>query len=303
MRRRLEQNLRKVVFAARRLSSGFPVGQRLPSGVSARAACAVDVAGDVLIASRADAKWPPASLVKLATALVLLRFRRDRLDERVCIERRDCVGGSSASLRAGDEVALLDLIHGLLLPSGNDAAQAIARHVGEALPAQRRSGRDPVSRFVDEMNRLAADLGLSRTRFVNPSGFDRAGQYSTARDLARLASVAFSDPMLREITASTRRSVCVAGDRPRRVDLLSTVPESGERYFECAKTGSTRGAKACLAVRSDVGGTPAFLVVLGSDVRFTADGMPIPGSDRRFADARAILRCIRAQAVGLAVSA
>lgn len=296
MRRRLHQTVHAAIFAARRLPSGFRSKRFLPQ-VSARAVCCLDAAGNVLADVNARTKRPPASLVKLATALVLLRVKGESLDHPARIENADCVGGSTASLRPGDVVTLFDLLHGLLLPSGNDAAQAIARTVGKDLPGSARTGCVG-SRFVEEMNRLAAELGLSRTRFVNPSGLDRAAQYSTAEDLARLASAAFSDPIIRRICGTASHRIDVRGDRPRRIELRSTVSTLDEPDVVCAKTGSTPGAGACLALRSEVHEQATVLVVLGSEVRFTREGMVIPQSDRRFDDARTILEEVRARHAG-----
>ena len=101
--------------------------------------------------------------------------------------RADATGGTSAGLRRGDSVAVPDLLYALLLPSGNDAAVALAEHYGPRFQA-RWNLTTPVPAFVAEMNRRAAKLGLADTRYANPHGLDERGHYSSARDLVRLAS-------------------------------------------------------------------------------------------------------------------
>src|SRR5690606_35714367 len=111
-----------------------------------------------VLAKNSNFRMPPASTVKLATALVLVRATEGELSATVEVQAADCVGGSSMGLMEGDRVTYLDLLHGLLLPSGNDAAQAIARTVGKSLLGKRGQHLDPVARFVQAMNELAVEL-------------------------------------------------------------------------------------------------------------------------------------------------
>jgi D-alanyl-D-alanine carboxypeptidase len=137
-----------------------------PGAVTARAVASVDVAtGGMVLAKAPDRRLPPASTVKLATALLLTRLGPDALDETITIEPGDCIRGSRMGLESGDIISYRDLLYGLLLVSGNDAAQVIARGVGAGLLG---AAVHPITRFVQCLNQLGAELGLQRTRFVNP---------------------------------------------------------------------------------------------------------------------------------------
>lgn len=160
--------------------------------VSAKAAVLLDAAsGRVLYAKEPHARLPMASLTKIMTAIVALESSSD-LDEVVTVSpNAEGVEGSSIYLRAGDKIPLRDLLYGLMLRSGNDAATAIAEHVGGS-----------VEGFSFLMNEKAAWLGLSDTHFVNPHGLDAEGHYASAYDLAVLSRYAMENPTFREIVGT-----------------------------------------------------------------------------------------------------
>jgi len=160
--------------------------------VSAKAAVLLDAAsGRVLYAKEPHARLPMASLTKIMTAIVALESSSD-LDEVVTVSpNAEGVEGSSIYLRAGDKIPLRDLLYGLMLRSGNDAATAIAEHVGGS-----------VEGFSFLMNEKASWLGLSDTHFVNPHGLDAEGHYASAYDLAVLSRYATENPTFREIVGT-----------------------------------------------------------------------------------------------------
>lgn len=143
-----------------------------------------------LYARASHARVAPASLTKIMTALVAVR----RVDpaRQIAILPEDLIGEATMGLRSGERVSLGTLLYGLLLPSGNDAAMAIARGVGAQ--AGDASGAEGVARFVGWMNETAARLDLHDTHFVNPHGLDADDHYSSAYDLARLTGVAWQQP-------------------------------------------------------------------------------------------------------------
>jgi D-alanyl-D-alanine carboxypeptidase len=144
---------------------------------------------------------------------------------------------------------MLDLLSGLLLPSGNDAALAIARAV---------SGGDEA--FVALMNERAAELGLADTHFANPHGLDAPDHFSSAADLARLTRVALRNPILAQIVATQQKTV-----RGRiAYDLRNTNPLLGRPDVEGVKTGHTELAGACLVAAVRRGGHRVLVVVLAS---------------------------------------
>jgi D-alanyl-D-alanine carboxypeptidase len=99
-------------------------------------------------------------------------------------------------LRLGDQVTLEDLLYGLMLPSGNDAALAIANHVAGSKAA-----------FVDRMNQLTADLGLNDSHWANPHGLDATGHYSSAYDMVQFARAGMVDPRFQALAAARSRTV------------------------------------------------------------------------------------------------
>ena len=123
---------------------------------------------------RPDDPMYPASTTKILTAIVAIES--GRLDETVTIQRSDIeVQPSILGLRVGERIQLRDLVYGLMLRSGNDAAMAIARHVGGTRP-----------RFYDMMNEKAREIGCTGTHFTNPHGLPDRSHYTTARDLGRI---------------------------------------------------------------------------------------------------------------------
>ena len=165
-------------------------------GTSAVSAILVDVdSGRVLYEQNADAKMLIASTTKIMTALVAIR--EGNLADTVKVSREAAyTEGSSMYLKEGEELSLEALLYGLLLCSGNDAAMAVAQHVGGS-----------VEGFVQLMNETAAELGMEHTSFANPHGLDAETHYSTARDMARLACAAVGNPTLLRIATTSSASV------------------------------------------------------------------------------------------------
>ncbi|MCI8330085.1 MAG: D-alanyl-D-alanine carboxypeptidase [Oscillibacter sp.] len=173
-------------------------GRAVAVDTSATAAILVDVdSGRVLYERNADARMLIASTTKLLTALVALRD--GDLRDTVKVSREAAyTEGSSMYLKEGEELTLETLLYGLLLCSGNDAAVAVAEHVGGSAEG-----------FVERMNDTALALGMENSSFANPNGLDDENHYSTARDMARLACAAVENETLVRI-ASTR-TVTIGG--------------------------------------------------------------------------------------------
>lgn len=162
--------------------------------LSARAFVLVDeTSGAILAESNGTRRLPPASVTKIATAILLLEL--GHLDDTVTIDADFSSldpDSTSMGLRAGDRYTLRDLLYGLMLRSGNDAAVAIARAV---------SGDE--ARFVNTMNALAARLELPDTHFTDPHGLGGTQHYTSARDLASLARYGFTLPGFAEVVRAT----------------------------------------------------------------------------------------------------
>ena len=248
----------------------------LAAPLSARGAVLVDAAsGTVLYEQQADEPLPPASTAKIVTALTVMRHARP--EEVVTIVADDVVDPaleSSMGLQAGDTVTVHDLLVGLLLPSGNDAARALARFVGERLPEPPDAA--PSERFVAEMNAVAEHLGMTSSRFIDPAGDDVDGQVTTARDLAQAAQALISSRTLLSIVAMPQAEVRIGGPQARSVLLTNTNELLREEYVYGIKTGTTPKAGECLVVAYRGRGADEIAVIPGSSARY-ADGRLLLG--------------------------
>ena len=207
--------------------------------------------GAVLAWRNARQRRSIASITKLMTAIVTIE--QAELSDVVTVSpRASRVGESTVYLRAGERLSVADLLRATLIRSANDAAQALALHVG----------RGSASRFVGLMNEKARELGLVDTTFVNPHGLDASGHLSSARDATLLIRYALGVPFIRD--ALDRSSVSLSGGRtfPTTDDLLgSWEPLVG------GKTGQTLNAGWSEAAAAQAGGATVYATVLGSDSR------------------------------------
>ena len=224
-----------------------------PPPVQATAYLVVDGATGEPLAARNQARPVPiASITKLMTVLVALDSA-DPDDVVTVTGAAADVGESTIHLRAGERLTVDDLIEAALIQSANDAATALAEHVG----------RGSVERFVGLMNEKARALGLRDTEFRNPSGLDAPGHVSSARDVTRLARVAMESPYVRAIVARQRSEI--AGGRTLSTwnDLLGTFPSTLG-----VKTGHTNGAgwSQVAAARGGPGVT-VYATILGGPTR------------------------------------
>lgn len=203
-----------------------------------------------LAASAPDRSLAMASTTKLMTAYLALRELP--LDRRLVAPTYDPIPGESLlGLRAGERISVRDLLYGLLLPSGNDAAVTLARGVAGSTSA-----------FVEEMNRAARRLGLRHTSYANPIGLDQRGNYSSPDDLATLALDLRRRSLFRRIV-DTRRVTLATGARRRTVvnrnDLVLEVP-----WVNGVKTGYTPDAGYVLVGSGTRNGTTLVSVVMGA---------------------------------------
>lgn len=156
----------------------------------------IDVrSGRVLSAHNETQRRSIASTTKIMTCLVALEH--SALSDTVTVRREDLREGSSMYLAEGEVVTVEQLLYGLMLPSGNDAAECLAAHCG---------GGDR-ARFIAWMNEKAATLGMTETAFMNPSGLDETGHYSCARDMARLASCAMENATFVRLVSTVSATV------------------------------------------------------------------------------------------------
>ena len=223
-----------------------------PPGVQAKAFYVQSgLDGTVLAARNADARRAVASITKLMTALVVLE--RASLDDVVIVSPRAAgIGEATILLRPREVVTVRDLIVGALVPSANDAATALALHVGNG----------SLRRFAAMMNRKARLLGLRDTHFVNPHGLDASGHASSARDAVRLLRAALRNPFIRETVH--RRTAELAGGRTVETtdDLLARFPP-----LLGGKTGHTTRAGWSQVAAAQGPGVIVYAAVLGGASR------------------------------------
>ncbi|APZ81842.1 D-alanyl-D-alanine carboxypeptidase [Erythrobacter phage vB_EliS_R6L] len=158
-----------------------------------------------------------ASLAKMATALIVLDRKGSVLDsETVTVEAGDLPGAGNtlAGLEAGDVLTWRELLHGLIIPSGNDAALCIGRVIGTEIYAGTGTGTTGVTRFVEEMNALAASLGMANTTFGTPSGVGGDNFY-TVRDINTLGRAFYRKALLRDISAKPTYDMTITGANAR----------------------------------------------------------------------------------------
>jgi serine-type D-Ala-D-Ala carboxypeptidase (penicillin-binding protein 5/6) len=180
------------------------------------------------------------SITKLITAYVAVERMGGQLAETVTITQGDLTSGSTAGLRKDDVWTLQDLLYGMLLVSGNDAAIAIANDVGRTMLAQEKKKGSPMQRFVQEMRSTAAALGAKDTQFADPYGLSPSN-VSTASDVGLIGSTVFRDQRLLPFWQCARQSLQIGGPNARTIPLVATVELVGEGDILGAKTGSYVG--------------------------------------------------------------
>lgn len=234
-------------------------GER-PPHISASAAVLIDATtGQILYERRAHEKRPPASTTKIMTAILALEM--GRLDDTVTVSAHAAdTEGSSMYLRAGDRYPLRDLLAGLLLVSGNDAAEAIAEHIAGS-----------VADFAILMTARARTLGLDDTRFRNPHGLTEPGHYSSAFDLAMMARHALRDERFADLVCRGHAEAC-GTDRSGRT-ILQDLYNTNRLLFsyqwaDGVKTGTTAAAGNCLVASATRYGQRLISVVLDSGDRW-----------------------------------
>ncbi|HAG99946.1 MAG TPA: D-alanyl-D-alanine carboxypeptidase [Ktedonobacter sp.] len=250
-----------------------------PPAVSAKAAYLLDAdTGHVLVDVQGEQRLPMASTTKIMTALIAIQTAD--LSQIVSV-RQDAINevrthnGSSAQLVVGDQIRLKDLLYGLMLPSGDDAAIAIADAIGGT-----------TSKFVQTMNLYAHQLHLTQTHFINPDGLTYMtpqgqpdpNQYTTAADLAHLARAAMANPFFAQLVELQHFVLPASAVHHAYIwdsidTLLSTYPGATG-----IKTGFTAEAGYCLVFAATTGGHHLLGVLLHE-----------PDADQRFVDAHTLL--------------
>ena len=231
--------------------------------------------GTVYYARSADEQVKIASITKVMTAI--LAVENCKMDEKITVSNAAAaVGNSTAGLLEGDELTVKQALRGLMIPSGNDAAIALAEHVGKKLDPKTK---DAVATFVKAMNERAKKLGCTGTLFENPHGLDfdewAGDMHSTAHDVALMMQEAMKDVTIREVMASKDPWIEVTGadgsDHSHSMDTHNVLLDQDGNIG--GKTGTTDDAGYCFASAYNRDGDEIYTVVLNSST-----------TDQRFAD-------------------
>jgi len=215
--------------------------------------------GKILYEKNSNKKMQIASITKLMTAIIALE--EGNLDEVITIsEKAALTEGSKVWLLSGEKITLRNLLYAVMIHSGNDAAYAIAEHLGEG----------DTKIFVDKMNQKALDLGLLSTHYDNPIGFDSKQNYSTAYDLSLLARYAYRKPFIRDAADIRSMSISsVDGQQEHKLDTTNELLGSFLRVLGL-KTGTTELAGQCLiSIIENDQGRKIITVMLNSTERFS----------------------------------
>ncbi len=218
--------------------------------INARSAIVIDAdSGRVLFEKNAYVKRPMASTTKIMTAIVALE--NGNMDDIVKVSKNAAsIWGSLMHLSAGEEITLKELMYGLLMRSGNDAAIAIGEHIAGS-----------VDHFLEMMNQKAKEIGALNTNFTSPHGLDNTGHYTTAYDLAIITRYALNIPLFNEIVKT--KSIQVGNRFLTNTNEMLTSYEGANGV----KTGYTGKAGRCLVTSATRDGRRFISVVLFCDSR------------------------------------
>lgn len=219
------------------------------------AECAVLISeqtGEVVFQKNAYRHHSMASTTKIMTSLLAAQSGKLH-DEIVVSKEMTMVEGTSMGLLPGDRVSVKELIYGMLLPSGNDAANAAAYYLG-----------GNVENFAKLMNAKAKEIGMNETNFVTPSGLDDDDHYSTAYDMALLGRYAVSDPVFRSV-CSSKKATLSFGNPPYNRTLYNHNRLLDSYEFALGiKTGFTKKSGRCLVSYAEKDGTGLIAVTLNA---------------------------------------
>lgn len=240
--------------------------------------------GAILFEKNSDKPLDPASITKIATALYTLKVQGHKLDTLITAEQ-DCIGwtseeakkrsnytlpaywltpgGTHISIQKGEELPLEALLYGMMLPSGNDAANVTAQYVGGTVP-----------QFMKMVNEYLKEIGCKNTHFANPHGLYHPDHRTTAYDMAVMAREAMKDPMFRKIVSTVRYKLPKTNKRePTTIVQGNALLRRGKHFYDKAigiKTGYNSQAKNTLVAAAMQGDRTLIAVVMKDETRSDA---------------------------------
>lgn len=248
-----KKTLSSLLFPTYKISS-YPLLKLTPPDISAESAIILDKDSQkVVYAKNPDFRFSPASTTKIMTALVALN--NFHLTDILTVKNK-IIDGAILGTFVGENFSFENMLYGMLLPSANDMAITIAQNYPD--------GQD---NFIVQMNKKAEELHLVNTHFADPAGLNDNEGYSTARDLARLASYGLENPEFAKIVATKDKNISSTDD----INLYSVENLNnllGKYGVVGMKTGFTDEAKGVLVTAAKQNGHTFILVVMRSDDRF-----------------------------------
>lgn len=222
--------------------------------VNSRACVVIDrKTNSVLFGKNENSKKKMASTTKIMTATIIIE--KCNLSDTIEISKKAAgTGGSRLGLKTGDKITALDLLYGLMLRSGNDAAVALAEYAG-----------GDINGFAELMNAKALELGLTNTHFETPHGLDSNEHYTTAYELAILSNYALNNPTFAKIVGTKNYTITINGS-PKALSNTNELLGNMEGVYGI-KTGFTNGANRCLVTACKRNNIDIICVVLGADTK------------------------------------
>ena len=222
--------------------------------VNSRACVVIDrKTNSVLFGKNENTKKKMASTTKIMTATIIIE--KCNLTDTIEISKKAAgTGGSRLGLKTGDKITVLDLLYGLMLRSGNDAAVALAEYAG-----------GDINGFAELMNAKALELGLTNTHFETPHGLDSNEHYTTAYELALLSNYALDNPTFAKIVGTKNYTITINGS-PKDLSNTNELLGNMEGVYGI-KTGFTNGANRCLVTACKKNNMDIICVVLGADTK------------------------------------
>lgn len=222
--------------------------------INSRAAIVYDrTSGSILYGKNENEKRKLASTTKIMTAIIVIE--NANLNDIVTVSSKAAAtGGSRLGLHTNNTISVLDLLYGLMLCSGNDAAVALAEHVGGDLAS-----------FADLMNKKCDSLGLAATHFVTPHGLDNDEHFTSPSELAIITDYALKNKTFSTIVGTKKRTVSISG-HPKNLSNTNELLGNLNGVYG-VKTGFTNGANRCLVTAVKRGNMDLICIVLGADTK------------------------------------
>lgn len=245
----------EIIDVNAEITSSFPKENNIKIPETNSRACVVidRNTNTILYGKNENTKRKMASTTKIMTATIIIE--NCNLNETIEVSKKAAgTGGSRLGLKAGDKITIRDLLYGLMLCSGNDAAVALAEYAGSDIQG-----------FAELMNKKACELGLTNTHFETPHGLDSNEHYTTAYELALLSNYALNNETFAQIVGTKNYTVTING-YPKSLSNTNELLGNLDGVYGI-KTGFTNGANRCLVTACKRNDMDVISVVLGADTK------------------------------------